>query len=104
MGMFVCVCVNWSLQQESPSAEMVMLERLFLQAERYALAEDRRRVRRDPGQCRCKLNKRAVQRLSGQNRYLESREKTFTYVYFIKKKLFSYKHIKCNTFFINLPM
>ncbi|XP_041827710.1 BRD4-interacting chromatin-remodeling complex-associated protein isoform X2 [Melanotaenia boesemani] len=35
-------------QQESPSAEMVMLERLFLQAERYALAEDRRRVRRDP--------------------------------------------------------
>ncbi|XP_028293674.1 BRD4-interacting chromatin-remodeling complex-associated protein isoform X2 [Gouania willdenowi] len=34
--------------QESPSAEMVMLERLFLQAERYALAEDRRRVRRDP--------------------------------------------------------
>lgn len=38
-------------QQESPSAEMVMLERLFLQAERYALAEDRRRARRDPGQC-----------------------------------------------------
>ncbi|CAJ1074709.1 BRD4-interacting chromatin-remodeling complex-associated protein [Xyrichtys novacula] len=35
-------------QQESPSAEMVMLERLFLQAERSALAEDRRRVRRDP--------------------------------------------------------
>lgn len=35
-------------QQESPSAEMVMLERLFLQAERYALAEDRRRARRDP--------------------------------------------------------
>ncbi|XP_074465970.1 BRD4-interacting chromatin-remodeling complex-associated protein [Sebastes fasciatus] len=35
-------------QQESPSAEMVMLERLFLQAERCALAEDRRRVRRDP--------------------------------------------------------
>ncbi|XP_059209733.1 BRD4-interacting chromatin-remodeling complex-associated protein [Centropristis striata] len=35
-------------QQESPSAEMVMLERLFLQAERFALAEDRRRVRRDP--------------------------------------------------------
>ncbi|XP_075904836.1 BRD4-interacting chromatin-remodeling complex-associated protein isoform X2 [Nelusetta ayraudi] len=34
--------------QESPSAEMVMLERLFLQAERHALAEDRRRVRRDP--------------------------------------------------------
>nr|XP_040055830.1 BRD4-interacting chromatin-remodeling complex-associated protein isoform X2 [Gasterosteus aculeatus aculeatus] len=34
--------------QESPSAEMVMLERLFLQAERCALAEDRRRVRRDP--------------------------------------------------------
>uniref|UniRef100_A0A3B4ZNL8 Si:ch211-168d23.3 n=1 Tax=Stegastes partitus TaxID=144197 RepID=A0A3B4ZNL8_9TELE len=36
------------LLQESPSAEMVMLERLFLQAERYALAEDRRRARRDP--------------------------------------------------------
>ncbi|KAI9537755.1 hypothetical protein NQZ68_022417 [Dissostichus eleginoides] len=35
-------------QQESPSAEMVMLERLFLQAERCALVEDRRRVRRDP--------------------------------------------------------
>ncbi|KAF7652074.1 hypothetical protein LDENG_00101730 [Lucifuga dentata] len=34
--------------QESPSAEMVMLERLFLQAERFALAEDRRRARRDP--------------------------------------------------------
>lgn len=28
-----------------------MLERLFLQAERCALVEDRRRVRRDPGQC-----------------------------------------------------
>lgn len=38
-------------QQESPSAEMVMLERLFLQAERCALVEDRRRARRDPGQC-----------------------------------------------------
>ncbi|XP_061599330.1 BRD4-interacting chromatin-remodeling complex-associated protein [Cololabis saira] len=35
-------------QQESPSAEMVMLERLFLQAERYTLAEERRRARRDP--------------------------------------------------------
>ncbi|KAM6968447.1 LOW QUALITY PROTEIN: BRD4-interacting chromatin-remodeling complex-associated protein [Tautogolabrus adspersus] len=35
-------------QQDSPSAEMVMLERLFLQAERSSLAEDRRRVRRDP--------------------------------------------------------
>uniref|UniRef100_A0A1A7YJ47 GLTSCR protein conserved domain-containing protein n=2 Tax=Iconisemion striatum TaxID=60296 RepID=A0A1A7YJ47_9TELE len=35
-------------QQESPSAEMVMLERLFLQAERFTLAEDRRRARRDP--------------------------------------------------------
>ncbi|XP_071375783.1 BRD4-interacting chromatin-remodeling complex-associated protein [Centroberyx affinis] len=35
-------------QQESPSAEMVMLERLFLQAERFALGEDRRRARRDP--------------------------------------------------------
>ncbi|XP_047200818.1 BRD4-interacting chromatin-remodeling complex-associated protein isoform X2 [Girardinichthys multiradiatus] len=35
-------------QQESPSAEMVMLERLFLQAERYSLAEDKRRARKDP--------------------------------------------------------
>lgn len=42
--------VNLLPQQESPSAEMVMLERLFLQAERCALAEDRRRVRRDPGE------------------------------------------------------
>lgn len=45
------VCELIPPQQESPSAEMVMLERLFLQAERYALAEDRRRARRDPGQC-----------------------------------------------------
>ncbi len=37
------------LQQESPSAEMVMLERLFLQSERVSLAEDRRKTRRDPG-------------------------------------------------------
>lgn len=44
-----------SPQQESPSAEMVMLERLFLQAERYALAEDRRRARRDPGQCHSRI-------------------------------------------------
>ncbi|XP_052000927.1 BRD4-interacting chromatin-remodeling complex-associated protein-like [Xyrauchen texanus] len=35
-------------QQESPSAEMVMLERLFLQSERLLLGEDRRRARRDP--------------------------------------------------------
>ncbi|XP_054913009.1 BRD4-interacting chromatin-remodeling complex-associated protein [Poeciliopsis prolifica] len=35
-------------QQESPSAEMVMLERLFLQAERFTLAEERRRARKDP--------------------------------------------------------
>lgn len=34
---------------------MVMLERLFLQAERYALAEDRRRARRDPGQCHSRI-------------------------------------------------
>lgn len=51
----VQVCSSHTLvtcgpQQESPSAEMVMLERLFLQAERCALVEDRRRVRRDPGQ------------------------------------------------------
>lgn len=43
--------VTSGYQQESPSAEMVMLERLFLQAERCALVEDRRRLRRDPGQC-----------------------------------------------------
>ncbi|XP_042565700.1 BRD4-interacting chromatin-remodeling complex-associated protein-like isoform X2 [Clupea harengus] len=36
-------------QQESPSAEMVMLERLFLQSERFALGEERRKARRDPG-------------------------------------------------------
>ncbi|KAK7142877.1 hypothetical protein R3I94_012278 [Phoxinus phoxinus] len=35
-------------QQESPSAEMVMLERLFLQSERLSLGEDKRRARRDP--------------------------------------------------------
>ncbi|XP_056151421.1 BRD4-interacting chromatin-remodeling complex-associated protein [Lampris incognitus] len=35
-------------QQESPSAEMVMLERLFLQAERFALGEDRRKARKAP--------------------------------------------------------
>lgn len=45
-----CEDMNLFLQQESPSAEMVMLERLFLQAERYTLAEDRRRARRDPGE------------------------------------------------------
>ncbi|KAK2878361.1 hypothetical protein Q8A67_019152 [Cirrhinus molitorella] len=37
-------------QQESPSAEMVMLERLFLQSERVSLAEDRRRARSDPAE------------------------------------------------------
>ncbi|XP_058605761.1 BRD4-interacting chromatin-remodeling complex-associated protein isoform X3 [Onychostoma macrolepis] len=36
--------------QESPSAEMVMLERLFLQSERVSLAEDRRKTRRDPAE------------------------------------------------------
>ncbi|XP_039530557.1 BRD4-interacting chromatin-remodeling complex-associated protein isoform X2 [Pimephales promelas] len=35
-------------QQDSPSAEMVMLERLFLQSERLSLGEDKRRARRDP--------------------------------------------------------
>ncbi|XP_061649822.1 BRD4-interacting chromatin-remodeling complex-associated protein isoform X1 [Phyllopteryx taeniolatus] len=34
--------------QESPSAEMVMLERLFLQAERFSLGEDRQRANKDP--------------------------------------------------------
>ncbi|XP_057716080.1 BRD4-interacting chromatin-remodeling complex-associated protein isoform X2 [Corythoichthys intestinalis] len=33
---------------ESPSAEMVMLERLFLQAERFSFGEDRRRAQGDP--------------------------------------------------------
>ncbi|XP_073698946.1 BRD4-interacting chromatin-remodeling complex-associated protein [Garra rufa] len=37
-------------QQESPSAEMVMLERLFLQSERVSLVEDRRKARRDPAE------------------------------------------------------
>uniref|UniRef100_A0A8C2H270 Si:ch211-168d23.3 n=1 Tax=Cyprinus carpio TaxID=7962 RepID=A0A8C2H270_CYPCA len=37
-------------QQESPSAEMVMLERLFLQSERVSLAEDRRRARGEPAE------------------------------------------------------
>ncbi|XP_016097632.1 glioma tumor suppressor candidate region gene 1 protein [Sinocyclocheilus grahami] len=37
-------------QQESPSAEMVMLERLFLQSERVSLVEDRRKTRRDPAE------------------------------------------------------
>lgn len=41
-----CYCF---LQQDSPSAEMVMLERLFLQSERLSLGEDKRRARRDPG-------------------------------------------------------
>ncbi|KAG9336790.1 hypothetical protein JZ751_003138, partial [Albula glossodonta] len=35
-------------QQVSPSAEMVMLERLFLQAERGVLGEERRKARLDP--------------------------------------------------------
>ncbi|XP_077416158.1 BRD4-interacting chromatin-remodeling complex-associated protein isoform X2 [Vanacampus margaritifer] len=53
-GLFVSVCAlvekkrNPFPQQESPSAEMVMLERLFLQAERFSLGEDRRRAHRDP--------------------------------------------------------
>lgn len=38
------------MQQESPSAEMVMLERLFLQSERLLLGEERRRARGDPGE------------------------------------------------------
>ncbi|XP_026141073.1 BRD4-interacting chromatin-remodeling complex-associated protein-like isoform X1 [Carassius auratus] len=37
-------------QQESPSAEMVMLERLFLQSETLSLMEDRRKTRRDPAE------------------------------------------------------
>ncbi|XP_028981598.2 BRD4-interacting chromatin-remodeling complex-associated protein isoform X2 [Esox lucius] len=34
--------------QVMPSAEMVMLDRLFLQSERFSLAEDRKMARRDP--------------------------------------------------------
>ncbi|XP_071238600.1 nascent polypeptide-associated complex subunit alpha, muscle-specific form isoform X1 [Salvelinus alpinus] len=34
--------------QVMPSAEMVMLDRLFLQSERFSLGEDRHRARRDP--------------------------------------------------------
>nr|XP_005169955.1 glioma tumor suppressor candidate region gene 1 protein-like isoform X1 [Danio rerio]XP_021323180.1 glioma tumor suppressor candidate region gene 1 protein-like isoform X1 [Danio rerio] len=37
-------------QQDSPSAEMVMLERLFLQSERLSLVEDKRRARREPAE------------------------------------------------------
>ncbi|XP_056111793.1 BRD4-interacting chromatin-remodeling complex-associated protein [Rhinichthys klamathensis goyatoka] len=37
-------------EQDSPSAEMVMLERLFLQSERLSLGEDKRRARRDPAE------------------------------------------------------
>ncbi|MGH0156911.1 UNVERIFIED_CONTAM: hypothetical protein FKN15_032944, partial [Acipenser sinensis] len=46
----VTVSLRWLLllQQVSPSAEMVMLERLFLQDERSGLGEERRRARLDP--------------------------------------------------------
>ncbi|KPP74173.1 glioma tumor suppressor candidate region protein 1-like [Scleropages formosus] len=40
---------SYHLQQVSPSAEMVMLERLFLQAERGVLGEERRKARLEPG-------------------------------------------------------
>ncbi|XP_052010006.1 BRD4-interacting chromatin-remodeling complex-associated protein-like isoform X2 [Xyrauchen texanus] len=48
-------------QQESPSAEMVMLERLFLQSERHLLGEDRRRARRDPESFLATWNKNSSQ-------------------------------------------
>ncbi|KAJ8340924.1 hypothetical protein SKAU_G00332150 [Synaphobranchus kaupii] len=50
-------------QQVSPSAEMVMLERLFLQAERGVLGEERRKARIDPDSFLLSLRKPA----SGSN-------------------------------------
>jgi len=38
-----------------------MLERLFLQAERFALGEDRRRARRDPGEPRLRCGGSSVE-------------------------------------------
>ncbi|GAA6109484.1 BRD4-interacting chromatin-remodeling complex-associated protein [Tachysurus ichikawai] len=49
-------------QQESPSAEMVMLERLFLQSERLLLGEERRRARGDPESFLMSLRKASWQR------------------------------------------
>ncbi|XP_066542103.1 BRD4-interacting chromatin-remodeling complex-associated protein [Hoplias malabaricus] len=49
-------------QQESPSAEMVMLERLFLQSERFLLGEERRRARGDPESFLMSLRKASLQR------------------------------------------
>ncbi|KAJ8401118.1 hypothetical protein AAFF_G00387000 [Aldrovandia affinis] len=46
-------------QQVSPSAEMVMLERLFLQAERGVLVEERRKARLDPDSFLSSLRKPA---------------------------------------------
>ncbi|XP_036398169.1 BRD4-interacting chromatin-remodeling complex-associated protein [Megalops cyprinoides] len=46
-------------QQVSPSAEMVMLERLFLQAERGVLGEERRKARLDPESFLLSLHKSA---------------------------------------------
>ncbi|XP_017555235.1 BRD4-interacting chromatin-remodeling complex-associated protein isoform X1 [Pygocentrus nattereri] len=49
-------------QQESPSAEMVMLERLFLQSERFSLGEERRRARGDPESFLMSLRKASLHR------------------------------------------
>ncbi|XP_030643237.1 BRD4-interacting chromatin-remodeling complex-associated protein [Chanos chanos] len=49
-------------QQVSPSAEMVMLERLFLQSERLALGEERRKARRDPASFLMSLRKSTFSR------------------------------------------
>ncbi|XP_062864075.1 BRD4-interacting chromatin-remodeling complex-associated protein [Trichomycterus rosablanca] len=49
-------------QQDSPSAEMVMLERLFLQSERVLLSEERRRARGDPDSFLMTLHKASLHR------------------------------------------
>ncbi|XP_076834514.1 BRD4-interacting chromatin-remodeling complex-associated protein isoform X2 [Brachyhypopomus gauderio] len=46
--------------QRSPSAEMVMLERLFLQSERLLLGEERRRARGDPESFLMSLRKASI--------------------------------------------
>ncbi|KAG5857892.1 hypothetical protein ANANG_G00024220 [Anguilla anguilla] len=60
-------------QQVSPSAEMVMLERLFLQAERGVLGEERRKARLDPDSFLLSLRKPA----SGPNNGAPSAPSSF---------------------------
>ncbi|XP_035262627.1 BRD4-interacting chromatin-remodeling complex-associated protein [Anguilla anguilla] len=60
-------------QQVSPSAEMVMLERLFLQAERGVLGEERRKARLDPDSFLLSLRKPA----SGPNNAAPSAPSSF---------------------------